>query len=376
MAKDSTAQIRRMLCRRCAAQGIPVSGVFELTPRCNLRCKMCYVRLTPAQMAPIGRELTREEWLSLARGAREAGMTFLLITGGEPTLRPDFPEIYEELAQMGFSISINTNGTLLTPRIRELWHRLPPAMVNVTLYGTCREDYDALCGEPEAFDRVSEGLRWLKQEGILLHLNTTIAPENAERWLSLEEYARSLELELRMTVYCFPPSRQSECGQCVPFRRITAEQAAELMVRDILYREGPDALMLRAQNLSEPPREECDLETGDPMQCMAGRSQFWMTWDGRMTPCGMLSQPQTRPLELGFADAWKNLNTQTREIRLCPECAACPDEKTCMNCAAVVWAETGTFDQKPDYMCRLNRAYRQLLADFASGKNIGTEDAR
>ena len=51
-------------------------------------------------------------------------MAFLLITGGEPTLRGDFCKIFEGLAQMGLSISINTNGTLLTPKIRELWHRL------------------------------------------------------------------------------------------------------------------------------------------------------------------------------------------------------------------------------------------------------------
>ena len=54
MAPETSAQIRRALSRRCAALGIPVSGIFELTPRCNLRCNMCYVRLTPAQMAPIG----------------------------------------------------------------------------------------------------------------------------------------------------------------------------------------------------------------------------------------------------------------------------------------------------------------------------------
>lgn len=167
MAKDTSADIRRVLTRRCARLGVPVSGSFELTPRCNLRCKMCYVRLTPEQMAPIGRELTAAEWLDLAQSARDTGMLFLLITGGEPTLRSDFPEIYEGLAQMGLSISINTNGTLLTPAIRELWHRLPPASVNVTLYGTSRDDYEALCGDANAFERIVDGLNWLKSEGIL-----------------------------------------------------------------------------------------------------------------------------------------------------------------------------------------------------------------
>ena len=61
------ADIKRSLSRKCAAMGIPVSGIFELTPRCNLRCRMCYVRLTPEEMAPLGQEQTTGQWLELAR---------------------------------------------------------------------------------------------------------------------------------------------------------------------------------------------------------------------------------------------------------------------------------------------------------------------
>ncbi len=120
MTPTSSADIRKHLSRKCAHLGIPVSGIFELTPRCNLSCKMCYVRLTPEQMEPLGRERTAQEWLSIGKDAKDAGMAFLLITGGEPTLRKDFAEIYEGLAQMGLSISVNTNGTLITDEIKAL----------------------------------------------------------------------------------------------------------------------------------------------------------------------------------------------------------------------------------------------------------------
>ena len=94
----SCADIRRALSRKCAALGIPVSGMFELTPRCNLQCQMCYIRLTESQMIPLGRERTAAEWLQMGLDARESGLAFLLITGGEPTLRSDFCEIWEGLA--------------------------------------------------------------------------------------------------------------------------------------------------------------------------------------------------------------------------------------------------------------------------------------
>ena len=69
----SCVDIRRALSRKCAALGIPVSGIFELTPRCNLQCSMCYVRLTPEEMAPFGQERTTAQWLDLAEKARDSG---------------------------------------------------------------------------------------------------------------------------------------------------------------------------------------------------------------------------------------------------------------------------------------------------------------
>lgn len=361
MKSTSGPQIKRILTRRCADKGIPVSGIFELTPRCNLRCKMCYVRLTPEQMAPIGRELTAQEWTDLGRQCKDAGLVFLLLTGGEPTLRKDFPEIYEALTMMGLSISINTNGTLITDEIKDLWRRLPPAQVNITLYGVCEADYEALCGDGTVFSKVCEAIDWLQGEGILVHLNTTMTPVNYGKWMQLEEFAKAKGCELRMTSYCFPPTRRSECSGCSDFSRLEAETAGELVALDILYREGIDSIRQRAENLSSPVQRSCELDVGDPIQCMAGRSQFWVTWNGRLTPCGMLSTPSVCIKAEGFVPAWEKLKAVCKDIRLCPDCVSCPEQKSCMNCVAVTFAETGRFDGKPEYMCTLNKAYRATV---------------
>jgi radical SAM protein with 4Fe4S-binding SPASM domain len=239
----------------------------------------------------------------------------------------------------------------------------------VTLYGTSREDYDALCGDPDAFDRVVEALQWLKAEGILVHLNTTIAPENMASWERLEQFGDTLGIGLRMTTYCFPPVRREVCGVCDGFRRITAEEAGDLTVRDILYREGVESIRKRAASMSAPPSSDCRLDTGESISCMAGRAQFWVNWYGGMTPCGMLPEPQVHPMAEGFPAAWDRLRQQTAQIRLCPECSTCKERHTCMNCAAVIYTETGTFTEKPEYMCWLNRAYRQALKQY-SGEEL------
>ena len=361
MTHETSAQIKTVLTRKCAAAGVPCSGTFELTPRCNLRCRMCYVRLTPEQMAPIGQERTAKEWLALAKNAVDAGMTFLLLTGGEPMLRADFPEIYEGLAQMGLSISINTNGTLLEPDLKELFHRLPPAQVNITLYGVCKEDYKNLCGWGEAYDHMLDALHWFKNEGILVHLNCTMIPDNLERWELFEEFAQRENLELRMTTYCFPPSRRENCPE---FTRLSPEEAGELSVKDVLYREGIEVIKKRAAKL-ERPLNSCKLDLGDPIQCLAAKSQFWITWDGRMVPCGMLNKPVVHPFEDGFEQSWQALREETATIRLCPDCTGCEEKNSCMNCAAVTYTETGHFDGKPEYACRMNRSYRNALQKYA-----------
>ena len=93
--------------------GIPISGTFELTPCCNMACRMCYVRLTEKQQEAIAPLRTAREWIDLGRRARDQGMLYLLLTGGEPFLRPDFREILSGLHKLGLIISINSNGTMI-----------------------------------------------------------------------------------------------------------------------------------------------------------------------------------------------------------------------------------------------------------------------
>ncbi len=98
--------------KACRA-GTPLSGNFELTARCNFNCRMCYVHLTPEEQRRRGRELTADEWLAIAETARSRGMLFLLLTGGEPLIRPDFRYILTELKKMGLMVSVNSNGSLI-----------------------------------------------------------------------------------------------------------------------------------------------------------------------------------------------------------------------------------------------------------------------
>ena len=114
--------ITEYLHRKATRNGIPLSGTFELTPVCNMNCRMCYVRMSKQQQEAIRPLRTAEEWLRLGEEAKKRGLLYLLLTGGEPFSRPDFREILSGLHKMGFIISINSNGTLIDETVVE-WLR-------------------------------------------------------------------------------------------------------------------------------------------------------------------------------------------------------------------------------------------------------------
>ena len=70
---------------KAGGQGVPLSGTFELTARCNLDCRMCYIHKRSNDAAALRRERSADEWLALARDCQKAGTLLLLALGGGTT---------------------------------------------------------------------------------------------------------------------------------------------------------------------------------------------------------------------------------------------------------------------------------------------------
>lgn len=329
-----------------ARLGLPIGGNFELTPRCNFNCPMCYVHRQNAEG-----ELTGGQWIELARQARDGGMIFALLTGGEPFLRKDFFQIYSQMKAMGILVSINSNGALLNGSIREQLIADPPMRLNISLYGGCRETYRKMCGR-DAFEQVVENIRALKEAGVDVRLNVSLTPDNYRDLDRIFAISREMNIPAKATSYMYPPVRLSDA----PAYRLSAEDAAKCMVQWDRLRLEPEEFALRAAAYGTCSAElegECGADVNEGVSCRAGRSSFWLTWDGRMLPCGMMPGPESRPLEVGFGEAWAQLRQATADIRLPGACSGCPKRKICTVCAAVCVAETGAFDGKPEYVCRM-----------------------
>lgn len=350
--------LTEFLYRKATRMNVPISGTFELSPVCNFDCRMCYVRKTAREVARSPRPiLSLEDWRAIARQAREAGMLDLLLTGGEPLLWPDFWTFYDELIDMGFQISINTNGSLIDEAAIARFRAKPPHRINLTLYGASEDTYFRLCGNRDAFSRVDRAIRALKAAGITLKLNCSLTPENEGDLPWVVDYAREVDVPLSVATYMFPPIRRCP-DQFGVNERFTPEEAGRNLMRYLRLNREPAAyrhyLNSIAKGIAEPLGldEGCIDPTDGKVRCRAGRASFWITWDGWLTPCGMMPQPRADLRQMDFRTAWKELVTETGNLRLSGTCEACPTRELCHPCAAISLAETGRFDGIPTYMCR------------------------
>lgn len=170
--------LEKMLIQRAARSCQPINGSLELLPLCNMNCDMCYVRLSRGEMERQGRLRTVDEWLEMARQMQRAGVLFLLLTGGEPLLYPDFQQLYLGLKELGMILTINTNGTLLDEAWAAFFGEHKPRRINITLYGADEKAYRELCHYPGGFDKTIHGIRLLRQRGVDVKLNGSVTRRN------------------------------------------------------------------------------------------------------------------------------------------------------------------------------------------------------
>jgi radical SAM protein with 4Fe4S-binding SPASM domain len=356
---DTTNRMREIATQR----KVPLIGALELTVRCNLSCRMCFVRREGTDPAVVKGELDAAAWLAVARQAFDEGTLFLLLTGGEPLLRPDFWEIYDSLCRMGFFLTLFTNATLVGDREAALFKKRPPSKAVVTLYGASPETYGRVCGDPSAYHRAVAGVRRLVAAGVKTELRATISRDNSGDLAALQDLSeelvgvRKIDTSMMLTL-----SVRGACTHPAEWR-LPPDEMVALGGKDSdcpTIRTGEEEDGVTVTRISGAiPRESLGkpglYESLPPMYCAGGRCSFWMAWDGRMLPCALMDHPFTRPVQDGFAKAWKGLTEETDRIPGASECGTCEHRPYCAVCPGRLQAETGSFTETAPYVCEVAR---------------------
>lgn len=320
----------------------PIQAVFELTPRCTLNCKMCYVHLQPEAIPAWGRgrELNAQEWIRLGKQAQEAGVFSLCITGGEPTIHPEFEEIWTALSRMGFRITLQTNAYSITDRLVRLFDEYPPHEVKITLYGSDDRVYRDVCQVEQGFTRVDEGIQKFRKLKIPVLLVTTFVKQNVADRDNIVRYVSDHRFRWYYSTACYPSLRGAD----------TCASGCALNLHDLGWEEDASKDW-NDRPLMKAGKKPCEY-------CSIYRTGYNITWDGYMTFCLFLNEPKIDALKGTFQENWKALQDYSLSIRWPKKCYTCPAESKCRRCIALLACESGGIGKVNESFCR--EVYRLL----------------
>lgn len=332
--------------QRARRERLPVTASLALTHRCNLRCVHCYAR------EDVGGECTADQWLRTIDELVDAGCLFLLLTGGEPLLRPDFGRIYRHAGERGLLITVFTNATLVDADTVALFRDLPPRIVDVTLYGMSAETCRAVTGSTEAHERTWRGIRAMHSAGVRIGLKTVVMRSNRHEFAAMEQAARELGVRFRLDAGVFP----SYGGSRAPLNdRLAPDEAAAVELGD------PERA---AQWSALYERQRFEFGPGPLYRCGAGVTHAHVDPRGVLHPCLMAAHVGAPVAELGFQRAWASIgaNLSARRIREDSACLLCDKHVLCGYCPGFSYLETGDEATPSAFQCAMGEARHRLLA--------------
>lgn len=322
----------------------PLFGGFELTPRCNFNCKMCYVHLEES-LDVKSKELTTDQLLSVFESACSAGMLYATFTGGECLLRNDFEELYSFLAKKGVQLTIKTNGFLLHKYL-DLFNRYPPHKLSVTMYGSNEDVYETVTGV-RGFNIVLNALKSAKRLNTELVVSLTPSRLSFEDTPKLVSFLINNNYKYAITPFLIP----RRDGSSSEDYSLSFDEQIELAAH-IHLASGKQLVNIDDSQLPPTGGELNIINHG--IECSAGSYRFNLTWDGFVVPCLCLDSPRINILDVGFEKAWEILQENDEQVIQPIECNGCAYRSVCVSCPFLRY-ETLFSGQCNKELCKFTR---------------------
>jgi len=328
---------------------LPVEGNLDLTYRCNNNCLHCWLRIPPDAREKKN-ELPLNEIKKLIDDARAMGCRRWSISGGEPMLRPDFPDIFDYITACCTFYSLNTNGSLITPKIARLLKRKGGKMI--ALYGATADVHDHITRNPGSFELTMRGFRYLKEVGAGFTVQLIPMKGNYHQYEKMVDLAKSLSRHYRVGAAWL---YLSACGAASKNQEIAKQR---LPPREVVALDNPD---LSYEELAQEESSVCH-KTGKEdhllASCIRSKNSFHVDASGKMSFCCFVKDPVLRyDLRKGsFSEAWdKFIPSLARKIKITKtykkNCGSCASRKDCRWCPVYGFLEHGRYDGKVEHLC-------------------------
>jgi radical SAM protein with 4Fe4S-binding SPASM domain len=327
-------QFITMARQRC----IPLSGSFELTYRCNLGCVHCYLGPHTERRENGNSELSAGRILDIIDEITDAGCLYLLLSGGEPLLRDDFPKIYRHAKEKGLLVTVFSNGTLITEKVAALFRDLPPHEVEISLYGSTAPTYEKITGVRGSYERCMRGIKLLVDNKIKVNLKTILMTLNSHELFEMENIAGGFGCRFRFDAAISPCTG----GDKTPLSlRVPPEEAIDKEF------SSPERLGQWGKFFEESKSRTL---TDDLYGCGAGVTGFNIDPAGNLQPCIMALDICYNLTETGFLAGWKDMTLRIKDKKAGPDfaCRGCEKINLCGYCPAFFRLETGTEDVRSE----------------------------
>lgn len=325
---------------------------WETTRNCNLDCVHCRAA---AGRGPYTGELTTAEGKRLLAEIARVAPAIVILTGGEPLLRPDIFELAEHGRDLGLRMVMAPNGTLVTEAIARRMAAAGIQRVSVSLDGASAETHDAFRKVPGAFAAALRGLDHLRAAGVPFQINTTISRANLDEIPAIQELAERLGAVAHHIFLLVPTGR----GKYIVDQAIDAE-TYERTLNWFYEQRGKTSLELKATCAPHYYRilRERAAREGRAVSfqthgldavtrgCLGGIGFCFVSHVGDVQPCGFLHTVCGNVRERSFAEIWEGseIFRALRDFdRLRGKCGACEFKRVCGGCRARAFEATGDF---------------------------------
>ena len=343
---DSETFLAQLASSPAGDDGLPLAASIELTARCNLRCRHCYI----SHPGSPKQELDTPSFSVLFDKLAKAGVLLLVITGGEPLVRNDFRTLYLRARNLGFLVTLLTNGTLIDEAAADWFAKYPPRRIELTMYGHCEATYESITQVPGSYRRFHEGLALLLKRKLPVYLKTMVMKTNAHELESIRQFAGSRGLPFRYDASINPRLN----GDLAPLsERISPEEYARLLHGDQASAESFARLRNRTPGSDPDPRL---------FRCGAGTQTAHIDSTGNLHPC-MMWRSTPYSFLTGSVSGWKkHLNgIGTAELPEKSRCLRCPDRRACSACPPLSLLEAGQAGMEVPFFCAVCKSRENLL---------------
>ncbi len=165
--------------------------IWNLIRRCNLTCKHCY---SISADKDFPGELNTKEVFSVMDDLKAFKVPVLILSGGEPLLRPDIYEISKRAKEMGFYVGLSTNGTLIDESNIKRIAAVGYDYLGISIDGL-RGTHDRFRRKEGAFDASMRAIRLCRDHGIKIGMRFTLTQDNADELPELLQLAEREQID-------------------------------------------------------------------------------------------------------------------------------------------------------------------------------------